>query len=326
MAEILGRQIEIGLALETTKGTAKTTAQRWLKHVTAGVVSRVEKVTDDSVRGVLEDSEGARVAKKWFDGDVEGILHIDAIGYLLANIYGTVSSGSAVTGTYLHDITLAQSINHISLTLFRKDGSATQKIYGGGIINTLELTASPDDYIRFTANVICANEASNASSPSYSTESDFIGRDVTIKIASSEAGLSAAPALNCKEVTISWDTGAISDFTLGSFSPVNYNAKMGIEVDITKNFFDTVFEDLFKTETYRYVEIKIIGEASIGSGSVKPTLVLLLNRAQVIEWDREAGADDLSTETIKLKAFYNAADAQQSSIKLTNVTSAYVAV
>jgi hypothetical protein len=322
----VGRQEELGIGIESVNGTPITTPQRWVKHVTSDVISRVEKAVDDNVRGVLEDSEGARKVREWFDGDLGGIAHVDVLGYILANIYGTINTSSLGNNVYSHVFSLEQDVQHQSLTIFRKDADAAQQKYGGGVINTFELNATTDDYVRFTANIICANEASDASTPTYNTEYDFVSRDITVKMADTEGGLATAPALPLKTVDVRFDTGAISDFIVGSYNPSNYNAKMAIEVEFTKNFVDETFEDLFKANTYKYMQITIEGETTIGSGgSNKPKVVVLLNRVQVMDWSRSGGSDELVEETVTLKAFYNQTDSEQSTTTLQNLTASYAA-
>jgi len=322
--EHVGRQEELGIGIESVRNTPISAPQKCIKNVSSSVISRTERATDDNTRGVLEDSEGARVTRKWFDGDVEGIAHVDALGYLFANIYGQVTTGPVGTGAYEHEFEVDQTIEHPSLSVFRKDDGATQKVYSGGVINTLEISATTDDYVRFTANIICSQEASNSSTFTYDTEYDFIGKDITIKLADTEVGLSTAPVISAKEMSVSYDLGAISDFRFGSYNPSNYNAKLAIEVEFTKNFVDTTYEDLFKSGAYKYMEISIIGDATIGVNQ-KPTITLLMNKTQIINWERDGGADDLVEETVTIKAFYNQTDTQQSMLTLINLTPSYSA-
>lgn len=322
MTEI-GRKLEVGFAPEDTRGVAETTVSKWAKHVTAEIMPRAEKVIDDNTRGRLEDSEGARVVKKWFDGSLEGVLHVDTIGYLFANIYGLPTTTTVSGSVKSHAFAMSQSIEHPTFSIFRKDGSVVQKVYGGGVVRTLEISAVADDYVRFSADIVAANEASNSATPTYDTEYDFIGKDVIVKVADSQAGLAGATALKLKDVTISYDLGAIVDHVLGNQYPDSiYNGASKIEVSFTKNYVDTTFEDLFKADTYKYMSITIQGDANIGASN-NPTITLILNKAQVQGWERTGGADELVTEEITVKAFYNQTDASQSTLTIKNLTSTY---
>ncbi|MFA5050953.1 MAG: phage tail tube protein [Patescibacteria group bacterium] len=318
---IIGRQEEIGIGVESVRGTP-TTASRWFKKLTASILPRAEKAVDESSMGVLEDSQGARITKKWSDGDIEGYLHADMIGYILLNLYGSVDSSIVASGVYSHEFTLEQSLEHASLSIFRKDGDIISEKYGGGVVNTLELSAKAGEYIKAVVNIILGTSATSTEVPTYGTEYDFIGRDISIKIADTEAGLTGATAMTVKGFSLKINANAITDHKFGSYNPDIYNSALGIELEVMKNFEDSTFEALYKANTYKYVQIKIEGEADLGSGN-KPTLTMLLNKAQITNWDRSADANALSEETVTFKAFYNATDTQASSIVLQNKTVSY---
>jgi hypothetical protein len=324
MAEIIGRQLEFGIGVETTRGTAVTTADKWFRNVTANVVPRTQKVGDDSTRGVLEDSLGARVVRQWYEGEIAGVLHADAFGYLLYNLYGSVVSTLVTGSVHTHAFSMSQSIEHPTLTIFRKDGSVNQDVFGGGVISTLEVSASTEDYIRFTANAMARTGSSNADSPTYTaTDYDFIARDITIKVAATEGGLSSATAVPAKTLSIRYDVGAIADYVFGAKTANDiYNAMMSIEVEFSKNYEDTTFEDLYNADTYRYMQIQIAGEVDIGSGNY-PTITWIFNRVQVQDWNRSGDANSLVEETVVLKAFYNSTDGEQSTVTLKNLTAEY---
>jgi len=321
--EIIGREIELGIAIESSRGTAKTTADKWGRKVDANVVERATHVVDDSTRGRIEDSEGRRVVQKFIEGDVAGILHADVIGYLLANMYGVVNTTTVTGAVKSHVFTLGQNIQHPSLTLFAKDGSVQQQVFDNAMINTLEISASIDDYVRFSASFIASEATDNSDAPSYDTEYDFIARDITVKIADTEAGLTGATALKVKDVKVVNDQGLIRDHVVGSyFADDVYNSKMMIEGEFTLNFADQTFKDLYLGNAAKYMSIKIEGEADIGSGN-KPTITYVLNKVMFMDWNRSGGADELVTEPISFKAFYNATDSEQSTVTVKNLTASY---
>jgi len=311
MSEYIGKQIEVGLSKESVRNTAEATCSRWLKKVKADIMVKEEKVIDDSTRGRLEGGEGARIVKTWYEGSIEGIVHADAIGFLLYNIYGaSTDSGSA--GNYSHTLTLAQSIAHSTFTIFSHDSAVVKQKLNGGMVSKLEISATVDDYVRFKADVVAIGTASSALTPSYSAESDFIGKDITIKIADTEAGLAGATAIKVKNATIKIDTGLIRDHVFGSLSPDNlYNSNLDFELVITLNHGDTTFLDLYKAETYKYVLVDI-------KGSGNPELKFTLHKAQVIDWAKAGDADKLVTEEVTFKAFYNATDGAQTKCVLVN--------
>lgn len=318
MTEFIGRQIEVAVGKETTRGTALASPSRWLRNTTADFMARAEVVNDDTTQGSLSDSVGSRVVRKWFDGDLEGIVHADTLGYFLINIYGSVARTTISGAVGKSTFSLGENVIHPTLSLFVKDG-VQQKVHNNGVVNTLEINATTDEYVRYTTNIVAKDEATNASTPAYLTEYDFIGKDIIVKTASTEAGLVGATAIKIKDLSIKWDTGAISDFNFGSYNPDIYNAKMSIEGTFEKNYIDTTYKDLFTGNTAVYMEIAITGDPVL-AGSTSPKLRVLMNKVQVTDWSRSGGADELVTESVSFKAYLNQTDAKQSIVELTNVT------
>ena len=322
--EIIGPQIEIGVATESTRGTAETTADKWGRKVTANVVERALHAIDETTRGRLEDGEGRRVVQRYIEGDMEGIAHADMIGYLFANLYGLAVTTEVTAGeAFSHVFNLKQNIQHQSLTLFAKDGSVQQSVYANAMISSLEISAAIDDYVRFTASFIASTSASNSDTPSYDTEYDWIARDITVKLAETAGGLTGASAVKAKSLSVSFDQGLIRDHVVGSRNADDvYNAKMMIEGSMTLNFTDETFKDYYLGDDDLYMSITLAGEADLGSGD-NPTLEILLNKVQFQDWNRDGAASDLITQEVNFRAFYNAADQKQSQVTLQNATASY---
>lgn len=322
--EIIGKQLEIGFSVEETRGTAKAAADKWVKNISANVIEKAEHVQDESVRGVFEDMDGRRVVKTSIEGDAELPVYADEFGYLALNIYGAVQSTLVATGVYDHVFSLAQSSIAPSLTIYAKDGSVQQSAFRNGHINTLEINSVQDDYVKATVGFIAKDAVANTDTPSYDTAYDFIGRDVTVKVADSEAGLAGATPICVKELNITFDRGLISDFCLGSYTPSEILAsKMSIEGSLTKNFEDEVFKDMFLGNSAKYMQISIEGEATIGAAS-KPSIKILLNKVMISNWERSGGRDETVVENVEFKAFYNATDEEQSTMTIRNVTAEYI--
>lgn len=321
--EIIGKQIEMGVAIEGARGVAESVATKWIKNVNCDIVAKADKVIDDNSQGVLEDSPNSRVVGKYFAGEFAGIAHADVIGYKMLQIYGTVNTSTVSGAVKDHAFSMLQNIEHPTLSFFVKDGGVNQEVFSNGVIGTYELTAKTDDFVRDSTSVEAITATSNADTPSYDTEYDWISRDITVKVASSEAGLSGATALKLKELTLTWDTGAIRDQVFGSYNSNDiYNAKMSIEGSFVKNYEDDTFKDLFTSDTAVYMQVVIAGDAVL-AGSNRPTFTMVLNKVQVQDWSRSGGNDELVTEDVSFKAFYNNTDSEQSTVTVRNVTASY---
>jgi len=323
MTEIIGRNLEVGVSVEPTRGTSPAAAEKWLKLITADLKSMVEHAQDGSSHNNLADSDQRRVTKKWFQGSIDGIMHYDAIGYFLYNLYGIVSSSEVGASVYDHSFSLENAIQHTALSLYVKDGSVNQVALANGMVGTLDLSFATDDYLKAVIDLMAASEGSNSDTPSYDTEYDAIGKDIVVKISDTEGGLSGAAATKVKSGNIKFDAGLINDFVLGSYNPDDiYNAKMAIEGSLELNYADDTFKDLFESDDAKYMSITITGSQDIGT-IYNPTITIILNKVQITGWDRSGANDDLVTETIDFKAFYNETDGEQSTLVLRNLTEEY---
>jgi hypothetical protein len=326
MAQIIGRQIELGLAKETTRGTAKTTADRWIKNVTANVVPKAQKVVDNATRGRFEDADQQRLVRQWYEGDVDGIAHADALGWLFLNMYGTVSSvakSAPNTAVYDHTFSVNQTPQHNSLTLFVKDGGVVQETISNCMIDKLSISATMEEYVRFKATFMGAVGASNSASPSYGTEYDFVGRDITVKMASTSGGLAGATAIPVKSIDINWSQGIKQSYVFGAYTPTDlYNTMLAIDGKMKLDFSDTTYRALWQADTAQYLQIVIQGAATIGTSS-NPAISLTLNKAQLSDWNRSGANNDIVEQDISFKGFYNATDSKQSTLILTNLQTSY---
>jgi hypothetical protein len=323
MSDIIGRNIEAGVSLEASRGVAESTVSKWMRNVSCSIVERAEHVIDDTSRGRLEDSDGRRVIKQWVEGDMEGIVHADALGYLLKSLYGTVNTATVTGAVKDHTFTLLQNIQHPTLSVFVKDGSVQQKVFKGGMLKSFELNAAVDNYVRFKAAFQAISGASNAASPSYGTEYDFIAKDITVKFATSVAGLGAATAIKAKDLNLVWDQGLIVDHVFGAYAPNDIlNSKMSIEGDFTVNYGETTYKDLYLADTDQVCQITIQGAADIGSAN-NPTITITLYKIRIMDWNRSGGNDELVTQPVSFKAFYSPADTKASQVVVRNLTASY---
>ena len=321
--EFIGKQIEVGFSIEGTRGSAESTTSKWLKNVNVNIIAKVEKVVDNNSQGRIEDSVGQRVIQKWLEGAIEGIVHVDAIGYLFNQLYGAVDTSDEGDSVYSHVFTVNNSIENNTLSIFIKEGSVSQKVLNGAVVDSLELNADVGDFLRFSSSIIAKEEAANTNTPSYDTEYDFITKDITVTIADTEVGLATGDEVKAKNMRVNWNLGAIRDHVFGAFAPGGiYNANMSIEGSFEKNYDDDTFKDLLNSDSYKYMQIKIEGSAIIG-GVLKPSITILLNRVQITNWDRSGDNADLVTESVDFKAFFNNADTQQSKTTLQNLTQNY---
>jgi len=178
--------------------------------------------------------------------------------------------------------------------------------------------------VKFSGNLIGRGGVADTKSPTYSTsEYDFIGKEVTIKMADSLAGLTGATPVLATNFKFKFDNGSKANHCLGSLPPTEVLAtKMSIEGSISKNFVDNSYETMFKNGTAKYIQIAIVGDALLDATN-HPQIILTLNKAQVTNWSPKGNAEDIITEDVDFKGYWNATDAKLFSLTLRNLTAGY---
>lgn len=78
--------------------------------------TKVEVIQDESSIGVIADSRGSDVVKKYAEGDISGNIGANSIGFLLMSLLGSVSTTGAGP-EYTHAFTLNNTNATQSLTI-----------------------------------------------------------------------------------------------------------------------------------------------------------------------------------------------------------------
>jgi hypothetical protein len=322
MQTIIGKEIEMAVSIEAVRGTAEATAHRNIRKVECNIIPQTETVLDDTTSRGLEDAEGVTVVKKFSEGDISSIVHADTFGYFLLNLYGSVESDEVGDEVYKNTYTLLQNIEHPTLTLFVKDGSVRQSKIASGVVSNFELTATNDDYVRYSASFIGKEGVADTSTlPEPAKEYDFVGRDVTIKVADTAEGLSSAEALDVENITITWNPNIQTAYFLGSYSPAKINnGAFSIEGSFTKHFVDETFKNMKEGNTAKFMSINIKSSVAIDTG-IYPEITIILDRMMVTDWNRSSGANEYVREDVTFKAFKNSTTGKASQVELTSKSS-----
>lgn len=321
MDSIIGKEIEFAVANEVVRGTAETTATKNVRKVECNIIPQTEIVEDDTTSSGLEDGEGLSITKKFTEGDVSSIVHADSFGYFLNNLYGTVVT-TAEGDAFKHEYSLLQNIEHPTLTLFIKDGAIQQSKVANGVLTNLEITASVEDYVRYTASFMGKEAVDDTSTlPTATKEYDFVGKDVTIKVADTLEGLAGASALDIENITLTWNPNVQTAYFLGSYSPAKINnGAFRIEGSFTKHFVDETFKGMKEGNTSKFMQIEIKSSVAIDTG-VYPTLTIIMDRVMVTDWSRTSAGNEYVKENVSFRAFKNSDTGNQSVVELTNLSS-----
>lgn len=185
----IGRLIQVGVAKETTRGTAISSATFWNPWMDLTLDEKKEFAIDEQSYGIIEDTTNLTQTKRWAQGSIAGNVADTTIGLILYALFG----GYSVTGSgpYVHTFSVAESAQHQSLTLFLHDPlSAVDYSYANGIVEKLEISAELKKFINFNASIMAKTGASqSAFSPSTTSEGRFVPQYITANFAIDSGGL-----------------------------------------------------------------------------------------------------------------------------------------
>lgn len=322
MAKFIGRLVDIGIKKEAARGTAETTATFWIPKMTLSLDDKIEQVTDESTTGVLEDANDASVIYKYSEGELEAIIGDKSIGLFLLALFGSVVTTGPIDSAYTHTFSVGQTAQHPSLTVFIDDENVDYR-HALGMVSSFTLDVAYDKFCTYRVGLKTKVGASGANTPSYSAENKFLPQHCTVKIATTQAGLTAASAINIRRVILNVNKNLEDDRALGSTAPVDIlNKQFQIDGELELVFNDETFKTQLLADTVQALRIKLTHTTLIGSTSV-PDLQIDLHSVKFSEFSRNYSNNDIVTASVKFKAFYKLADAKMVTPVLINATVSY---
>jgi Phage tail tube protein len=193
MAKGIGRLFSIGIAKETTRGTAISSASYWLPFADASIEEKLDNVTQDEAYGIIEDAVGQFRVKNWAEGTIKVPMTDQSLPLLLLSMLGanadSTHSGESVV--YDHKATVGESAQHQSLTLFLHDPlAAVDYSHALGVIHKLELDVQLKKFAEINLSVKALKGVSQSTfTPSIASENRFLPQYMTFSYAPSAAGV-----------------------------------------------------------------------------------------------------------------------------------------
>lgn len=304
MAKFVGRRVDVGVAVEDARGTAKT-AQLAIPKVSYDFFDKVNKaVSDEGLGHISGYGDQSIVTSKRAEGSMEAEMNARSFPMFMEATFGALSSGASGAG-YQHTATVLNSNQHPTLSFHISDPNQ-DRVIRGAMVDTLEFAISPEGIVKYTAGMKGMALDDDVYTPSYSADYKFVGRDSEIKIAAATGDLAAATAICLKEITVTINKNTEFDDVSCSLEPEDIlNKQMTIEGTLNLNFEDQTYRDYMLNGTYRAMGIKLTNSRDDLGGALYPEFYLELPRVEFSEWERPVENDEISKQTINFKALYD---------------------
>ena len=313
MSKFVGRRGQVGLAKESSAGTI-VTPTFWLPINSISFDDKTTTARENEGLGRIEDSDSNYVVNKYGEGDFEFDLNDKQMGLILTSLLG---ASPTTTGgpTYAHAFALANTNTHQTLSLAYQDPDQT-KIFPYCVVDGLEITVEPDGIAKGKASFKSrVSRDWSTLTPSYTALGNkFLHQELSFKLASNIAGLSAASSIGLKKLTLKIMANADFDNETGTVEPAAVlNHQYSVEGEITLNKTDDTYRQLMLAGTYKAIDISFTHASN-------SSLQIQMPRVDFTEWEQDRSLDDIVGQTIQFKANYDAANATAaiSTCTLTN--------
>lgn len=332
----IGRFQELGIALESERGTAESSPDKTIQKLEADFFKKVETEEDLSTRAVLANNQKLDKVSEQVDGGLEMRVHVDTLGYFLKNILGNVSTtevedgDGAGLGVYNHEFTVDETILRPTFTVFYKEGDVDEGVVPGTVVDEITISSEADGLVTADLSLLGTTTEDGDFSFSYDEEYDFVGRDITIKKGDDLSDADDNDALDVKEMDITIETGGETDFTMdGSYGPSEiHQTEMQISGSLVLNYDGDEFKDLWDDNEARAYIIEIQSTKNIQTADDTedeeyPTIKIELPKVFVEDWTRDSSGGDVIQQEVSFRASYDNDEETILNVDLTNNTEDY---
>lgn len=304
MGKYIGRRVDIGVAVEDIRGTAKT-AQLAVPKVNYDFFDKVDKaVSEEGLGNIPGFGNQSIVTSKRSEGTIEAEMNARSFPMFMEATFGALGSAAQGAG-YKHTATLLNSNQHPTLSVHISEDNG-DRVIRGAMVDNLQFSFSPEGIVMFTCGMKGMALDDDVYSATYAEDYKFVGRDSEVKIAEDTASLAASTAICLKEVTVTINKNTEFDLVTCSLEPEDIlNQQMTIEGTLNLNYEDNTYRDYMLAGTYRAMSIKLTDTRDDLGAGLYPEFYLELPRVDFSEWERPTSNNEIVKQTINFRALYD---------------------
>ncbi len=326
MAKTGGRQVEVGMGLEATAGTA-VAESIFLPWTSFSLQAVAEKAMFNSARGIRNMTSNSMIRRRYAQGSIAVIPNPTNAPYLFYLALGSLASATASGESIVYEHTITVQNTNASMktaTLTIKEGGIQTTQYLNCVCNSLNLEVS-DSYATATLELIGQFAGTDTESTSYTTESEMAYHNYTAKFGTSLSNAASQSATPLKSFKLNINNNVQLDeaFLSGANTITSGNLVAGplkVTGSYSLHFSDTTELAKYKANTKNAMIVSFTG-AAIGSAEteeIKINLAKLVLTKPPVEYP----IDGILVLTQEFEVEYGATD-KEISLVVTNLTASY---
>ncbi len=324
MSNFIGRNVSVGFGADSPRGTVAVPTY-WVPFDTYTVMDVEEKALDDDAYGRIETTFGADLTYQWAQGAFTGTLHDQSEGLFLKSVFGSYAGATHTGETTVkdHTFTVGNNATHPALTIASIDGNENVAS-PNGMISKYEVDYALGKYVSRTCDFMAAKSATASNTAALTVENKFRTQDVTLKVATTTAGLAGATAIKVKNAKITIEQGLSREHVLGQLGIVDiFNTTWKSSASFELLYNDLTFKNYVFNNTALAMSLSLTrSDITIGTAS-NPTLTFTFQPGYFTKWNKNVQKDNLVSQTSDYMGVYSIANAGQCTATLTNTVPTY---
>jgi|TARA_Y100000310_G_scaffold270565_1_gene284470 hypothetical protein len=308
MGKIIGRLVDVGVAVEGTRGTS-TTPTHMIPKSNLTFDDKVLKARSAVGYGNLGmEGNQALVARRHAEGVLDFDLTDQSFGIFLKSLLGTLNTTGPTDSAYTHTFSLQNDNSHPSLSIYVEETSIGQHNFRLCMIESMTITIVPEEVVKVSANFMSKpSETAGNQNVAYIAENKFLGRHLSFKIETLTSGLAAGANIPVRSLTINIEKNLRLIHNSGTVEPDDIlNQGFRITGEVELDYEGRTYANLMSDGSYRAVRIQLINtEATVGAGSTTPKLTIDLSRVDFEQWEAARPNDEVTSQTFQFQALFD---------------------
>lgn len=312
MAKIAGRQVEVGIGIEATPGTA-VAETAFLKHTAFSLQAVAEKELLVAARGIRNMSSDSMIKRKYSSGSISVVPNVINAPYFFGLALGSVATGSISDSSYPHTITVQNAnATMLTATITVAEGAIQTAQYTNVVVNSLTLEVS-DGYATMTAELLGQFPGTDTQTEAYTQETEFAYHQYTAKFGTSVSNANGQSATPLKSFTLNINNNVqLDEAFLSGSNEVAAGGFVAGPLEITGSYslhFENTTElAKYKANTKNAMVVQFLG-ATIGSAESEE-INIALGKLILTSPPIEYNIDGLLVLNQEFTVEYDATDAE----------------